>query len=143
MSISTEQCVAIEKELLGWFADVRFEYDGHEIRVQKVPLRENVLRLVVFIDGKIEARKGVDLDDTGFDPLVVLFWRRSERYAFGRKHRESMIRYNKLMKRSKLKGTLYDPDKKLVTYHPDFSTAKSLVRQFRKVEGLTLVEEEK
>jgi len=139
--ITNEKWDAIEKKLEGWFSDVSFLYDGHSVRVQKLPFRENVLRLFVFIDGTIDQNKSIDLHKKGFDPLVTLFWRRSERYAFDRKYRQSLIKYNKAMKSLGSKDPPKDPNAKLIVYHPDFATAKSLVRQFRRIEGLTFVQE--
>lgn len=138
MGISKEQWTVIEKKLRGFFSEVVFEYEGHKITVQKGFIRENVMRLVVYIDGAIKAKDSLDLDGTGFNPLVVLFWRRRERYALPKKYREAFIRYNKAMRIDKSEKE-NDPERKTVSYQPDFATAKSLVRQFRVVEGLTLV----
>lgn len=138
MAISNEMWEAIEKKLQGLFAEVVFEYKGHEITVQKGPLRENVRCLAVYIDGFIKCKDCVDLDKSGFDPLVVLFWRRRERQLFSKKYRAALVRYSKAIgeKRSKKEGI--DPERKVVSYHPYFTTSKSLVRKFKRVEGLTL-----
>ena len=141
MGISKEQWAVIEEKLRGWFAKVSFEYEGHEILVQKELIRENVMRLVVYIDGAIKAKDSLDLDGTGFNPLVVLFWRRRERYLWTKECREALVRYSKAIGKKRSKEVGIDPERKTVSYHPDFPSAKSLVRQFKKVEGLRLKED--
>ena len=139
--MSNEQWTVIEKKLRGFFSEVVFEYEGHKITVQKGFIRENVMRLVVYIDGAIKAKDSLDLDGTGFNPLVVLFWRRRERSLYTKKSREALVRYSKAIGKKRSKEAGIDPEKKTVSYHPDFPSAKSLVRQFRKVDGLTLLED--
>lgn len=138
MGISNEQWAEIEENLKGLFPLVVFLYKGHRISVQKGRLKENVYRLIVYIDGVIRAKDSLDLDGTGFNPLVVLFWRRRERYLYSKKHRDALVRYNKAIGEKRSKGDVLDPERKTVSYQPDFPTAKSIVRQFKKVEGLLL-----
>lgn len=105
MGISKEQWAVIEEKLRGWFAKVSFEYEGHEILVQKELIRENVMCLVVYIDGAIKAKDSLDLDGSGFNPLVVLFWRRRERYFWTKKYREALVRYSKAIGEKKVEGS--------------------------------------
>jgi len=138
--ITNEEWDAIEKKLEGWFSDVSFLYDGHSVRVKKLPVSENNLRLIVFIDGVIDPNKTIDLSGNGFCHLVCKFWRKSEKYAFDKKFRETLRHRNALLKGFRQKNALGDPDIKITSYHPDFSTAKILVRQFRRIDGLTFVQ---
>ena len=135
--ISKEQWVAIEEKLKSdWFPTVSFQFRKHEVSVSKERYSENRPCLVVYIDG---VWKGVWTrgDDEVYGPLVKLFWRKRTSAIFKPKQKAKIIKNF-----GKRKAKEYFPklDEVSVRWMPDFNTAASLVRQFKKVDGLTLLD---
>ncbi|MEG0010387.1 MAG: hypothetical protein RR721_20190 [Aeromonas sp.] len=148
MTISKEQWQAIEAELKGGWVRVMFKLHGHEILVTRERKSESTTVLSVYIDGAI---KGVwmklltDIDPTDefMNKVVkqVYFHKFTKRY--GKKDLENYARAKRECG-AKFANNLYgkEPEKQGATYlFPAFGSSTSLVRQFKKIDGLELVSE--
>jgi len=141
MPIQKEQWDGIENELKSLFATVEFKFNERKITVQKQQIKENKFGLLVFIDGKISL-KDMEWKGEQADPLVRQFWRKREKSLFSpSKVAEMTKRMGKKAKAEFISKGGWD--KKIIHYDPVFNTASSLVRQFKKIEGLELAEEQK
>ncbi|MTC34161.1 hypothetical protein GKR67_05985 [Providencia alcalifaciens] len=134
MGISKEQWVKIEGDLKDYFASVDFQYKGIEIGVRRVSIGEGKTALAVFLDGEIRTGWGWTNSDV-FNPLVECFWSKRQKSYY------SPTRVKKLEKiygKRRVKKEISNLHEKLTWYHPYFSKASVLVRQFKRIEGLTL-----
>ncbi|HEQ1859967.1 TPA: hypothetical protein VEO38_003553 [Providencia alcalifaciens] len=134
MRISKEQWVKIEGDLKDYFASVDFQYKGIEIGVRRVSIGEGKTALAVFLDGEIRIGWGWINSDV-FNPLVECFWSKRQKSYY------SPTRVKKLEKiygKRRVKKEISNLHEKLTWYHPYFSKASVLVRQFKRIEGLTL-----
>jgi len=135
---SAAQWIAIEEQLKGLFPSLTFSVDGHVISVRKHQKKENSYGLYVYIDGKINPEKCfLSKGKVDFDPIVKLVWRRCEKRLFSKAKVD--LEFAQMKGSKKYKEGLRKEiglDKTMVTYRYDFSTASSLVRQFRKIDGI-------
>lgn len=135
--ISKAQWEEIEERLKNrLFATVEFSYKGRRINVSKEWIAENKQSLIVYIDG-IWCLGLQDSEHKLFDPIAHEVWRKRSRQVYPPKEKARMVKgLGKRMARKILPNL----DKVIVMYMPDFSTAKSLVRQFKKLQGIELLE---
>lgn len=138
MSISKEQWASIEERLKGFYFSVKFTLSGHEITVQKVRYKENQYALCVYIDGSWKGLWMTGDKDPVYDPIVKQVWRKRSRALYS-PAKKARIRKSFGVRRTK--EMFPDLDKAIVMWMPDFKTAASLVRQFKKIDGLELVAE--
>lgn len=138
MSISKEQWAEIEERLKGFYVNVKFTLSGHEICIQKKLYKENQYALVVYIDGVWKGLWMSGDKDPVYDPIVKQVWRRRTRAVFSPSKKAELIKGFGKRRAKKYFSRLDD----VVEYwNPDFKTAASLVRQFKKIDGLELVAE--
>lgn len=136
--ITKEQWDDIENELTGMFASVKFQYGEHVLNVARVRTGEAKHELMVYVDGTI---KGVwhSPESEGFLPVIKDIWRTRKKAVYSPQKKAKLI---KDFGKKRVKEFLPDLDKIIIYYSPDFTTAKSLVRQYKKLEGLVLIESE-
>ncbi|WP_286695003.1 hypothetical protein [Spongiibacter sp. UBA1325] len=137
-AITKDQWTAIEKNLSGLFGQQKFQLGPHEISVVKSRVSESKLALIVYIDGSWKGKWMLPENDDIYSPIVKQVWRKRSRALYPPKKRASIVKNLGVRQAKKLIPKL---DQKIEHYVPDFNTAKSLIRQFKKVEGLTLLEE--
>lgn len=134
MSISKEQWLAIENHLVGSFVSVKFKLGQHDMSVQRARKSESTTVLAVYIDGKI---KGAWFDAKNDRPgCIELVWRKREKSYY------TAAEIKRLEKAfGKRDAKKYHP--KLLAKHHFldcyFTTAKSVVRQFKKISNLELM----
>jgi len=138
MSISKAQWAELEERLKGFYVHVKFTLSGHEIAVHKERFKENQYVLVVYIDGSWKGLWMPGNKDPVYDPLVKQVWRKRSRALYSPAKK---ARIKKSLGVRRTKEMFPNLDKVIVTWMPDFSTAASLVRQFKKIDGLALVAE--
>ncbi|QLR62489.1 hypothetical protein HV341_10615 [Citrobacter sp. RHBSTW-00976] len=138
-SISKEQWETIRAELQSSFCCVRFRYQDTVITVTRERQSESRTCLMVYFDGRFNLGWG-DSRCASYNPLTEHFWFTKTRRLHSARHvaeTEKALgkRYTK-----KHMPSLYQP----FSYRtPLFASSTTLIRQFRKVPGLTLVTEEK
>lgn len=135
MEITAEQWKGLQETLQGIYVSAKLRYGDHDITVEKRRVGENKYALAVFLDGSIKG-SWFDGDDEVYGPLVKLFWRKRTRALFKPKEKS---RLKKDFNKRQVKELFPRIDETWVIYDPTFNTAASLIRQFKKIEGLELV----
>lgn len=145
MAISKEQWAKIlATAKTNWFS-LEFSLRGYAIQVCRKQISESRTVLAVFINGKIEGRWSKDLNEINaedaLDSVLVQVWFHRFKALYKRAQLQHLVKLKKSLGVKRFKE-IYgpDPQKAGFTYLiPYFSTASTLVRQFRKIEGLELV----
>lgn len=148
MSISKEQWKAIEANLKRSWVDMEFSLNGHAIKIQRERKNESTTVLSVYIDGFIKGEwakslEKIDADDAFMNGVVKRVWAHSFIKRFNKKALENYAKAKRQCG-AKFAHDLYgkDPEKQGVTILlPSFGSSTTLVRQYKKIEGLTLVTE--
>ena len=136
MSISKDQWPAIQKELESGLARVEFRLGENKIAIRRVNISENRTALAVYIDGVMNFSEGWPSSEQ-FRPLTEQIWRKRSKSIYSPAKVKKM---EKDIGKRRVRKICPDIDKKLEWYDPTFNTAASLVRQFKKLEGLALIE---
>lgn len=133
MSISSEQWQKIEENLTTGMASVKFQMGSDAITVKRVLIKENRSALAVYINDQIVWKHG--MQDEGRPELICKVWRKRTFSAY------SPVKKKKITEQfGKRKAKVYFPnlDKVSTYFDPMFNTAKSVVRQFKKLDGLVV-----
>lgn len=134
--ISKAQWEQIEERLKGFFVHFKFELNGHEISVTKERAKENQYCLVVYIDSTFKGIWVMGGKDPECDPIVQQVWRKRSRAMYSPSQKAKLT---KIMGVRRAKKAFPNWDHVTLYWTPEFKTAASLVRQFKKIPGLTLV----
>ncbi|EAO1206255.1 hypothetical protein EX075_13905 [Salmonella enterica] len=137
MTISKEQWQGIQNTLADMYSHVKFKLPtGEVISVMKSFISENKTALIVWIDDTRCEAWGIKNHDD-YRPVTELVWRRKT-YKPGAFiiRRASKTRDGQRWLKLKENAHLHEVVEYRVCH---FSTAASLVRQYRKIEGLELV----
>lgn len=130
--ITKEQWTEIEKTLQGLLSRAEFKLGEDKITVERREIKEGRYELVVFFNGSIKGIWSHEPESENYQPLIEKFWRKSTRSLFKRSG-----------KAKKLSKRLFEAiNKKYVVYLPFWPKAKTMVNQFKKIEGLELVEKD-
>lgn len=134
LSVSSENWQRIEENLLTTMASVKFKIADDEIHIARVAVKENRTALAVYINNKIVWKHGMQSDEQ--PELIRKVWRKRTIASYSPAKKKKII--EDFGKRNAMK---YFPnlDKATTYYDPMFNTAKSLVRQFKKLDGLVVV----
>lgn len=135
--ITKEQWAEIEKELAYYFGCKTFRLGKDEIFVAREAWTEGERRLIVYFNGTLRPAWTHRQDDKNYNPLVEKFWCKKSRAKWRAKFRASMT---KIYGKKRVYQECPDLDEKLIFYVPYFAKAKALVAQFKKIEGLELIE---
>lgn len=134
MAISKEQWVEIEKQLAGLFGSVIFKYGEFEITVTRGRVSESKTSLVVYVD---DAIKGAwFIEDNERPKCIPDVWRKRTHAKYTAK---SIRDAEKVWGKRRAKKEMPELYEKTEYHTCDFTTAKSLVRQYKKLEGLELI----
>ncbi len=139
MAISNEQWAEVQRELEGLYAQAKFRYEGVRIQVTRVAVSEGKYALAVYLDGSICAGWGhadIGGPNPSFKPVTEMLWRKRSKAMYPPKEKERLIK-----EFGKRKAENFFPgfNKTQVWYEAVFMSASSLVRQYKKLEGLELV----
>lgn len=135
MSVSKEQWQQIEEELKNLYCRVVFDYQGQELGISRQRTGEGKLDLVVYLDGQFNWGWGWPNQKELFKPEVQQIWRKRSRSLHSPVKKKKLI---KLFGKRAAKKHFPNLDKKLEWWEPIFTSAAVLVRQYKKVDGLTL-----
>ncbi|RLM25391.1 hypothetical protein BIY26_08970 [Brenneria goodwinii] len=135
--ITKEQWALIAEELQGYFCRVQFKYHDTVITVTRERHGESRTVLSIYFDGIIRGGWGLEKSDS-YNPMTKLFWcEKKKRYYSPKRVAEIEKRFGK---RSAKKNfpSLHESMSYRVPY---FSSSASLIRQFKKVDGLSWISE--
>lgn len=138
-SISKEQWETIRAELQTPFCYVKFRYQDTVITVTRERQSENRTCLMVYFDGRCNLGWG-DSRCANYNPLTEHFWfTKTRRLHSARQVAEAEKALGKRYAKKHM-PSLYQP----FSYRtPLFASSTTLIRQFRKAPGLTLVTDTK
>src|SRR5690606_14132110 len=134
MSISTENWQKIEKNRSTSMGSVHVKIADDENHVAKVVVKENRTALAVYINGQIVWKHGMQSDEQ--PELIRKVWRKRTVAAYSPVKKQKII---KSFGKRRAKELFPSLDKVTTYYDPTFNTAKSVVRQFKKLDGLAVV----
>ncbi|WP_368890454.1 hypothetical protein [Morganella morganii] len=137
MSITKEQWAGIEESLKSHYVRIKFFHHGTYIQVTRVSTGEGKTELAVYLDGVICVGWGFP-DGEHFNPLCELFWHQRNKSYYTPKQIKDC---EKALGKRQAKKTFPKLHQKLTYYTPYFSKASVLVRQFRRIDGLTVTGE--
>lgn len=131
-SITKAQWAQITEELQGYFYLVRFKYQNTVISISRERYGESRTFLAVYFDGKMAVGWGLE-DSESYNSITKLFWcEKKKRYYSAKRVAEIEKSLGKRYARKhfpKLHESL--------SYRvPLFTNSTSLVRQFKKIDGL-------
>ncbi|HEH9616931.1 MULTISPECIES: hypothetical protein [Pasteurella] len=127
MSISNEKWSEIARKLSELW-NVSFLYKGRLIEVNW-KIHKNKIIWFVFIDGAVNFFWSSKESEMFY--LVEKFWFKRSRSLYTQKQRKE---YKGLISKKSL-------EKKIGYFQPYFTSVSTLVRQFKKIEGLTIKED--
>lgn len=134
MSITKEQWAGIEESLKAHYVVIKFQYQDTEITVNRVSSGEGRTELAVWINGEIGGAWGIQGNEN-FNPLCEIFWHKHTKSLYTAKQIKALE--NAYGKRA-AKREIPDLYTKYTYYRPHFDKASVLVRQFRRIKGLTV-----
>ncbi|AWX98700.1 hypothetical protein A8139_21480 [Marinomonas primoryensis] len=132
--ITKEQWEEIEKALKGSMGVVKFKLGEKQITLEKRFIKENVMVICVFINGKLEQKAGWPGDD--YDPAIEPIWNKRSRSVYSPNDKK---RAEKIFGKRRAKKEFDDWDKRVEWYEPFFKTFASMQRKYKKIEGLEFV----
>lgn len=135
MAITNEQWLAIKEELNSFMPTLSFMLDGHTITVHKEGYGEMTQALAVYINSTIcMAHSNEKSED--FNPITHKVWFKKTMWVY------SPARQKKLIKefgKRKAKEYFSSLEKKNYFYMPCFTSVRTLIGQYKKLESLELV----
>ncbi|WP_064435498.1 hypothetical protein [Pseudoalteromonas neustonica] len=134
MTITKEQWIELEKHLTGYFCSAIFKFGEFEITVTRGRVSESKTSLVVYVDDVI---KGDWYSKDNERPACIPdVWRKRTRAKYTAK---SIKEAEKVWGKRRAKKEMPELYEKTEYHTCDFTTAKSLVRQYKKLDGLELI----
>ena len=134
MTISKEQWDKVENEIAGTFGSALFKLGDHEVSIQRVIKSESTTVLAVYIDGYIKGEWFTK--EATQPPCLKLVWRKRAISIYKQAEIKKLIQMFGKREVKKRYPNLYKKKEYLDCY---FTTAKSLVRQFKRIKGIELM----
>lgn len=136
-TIGKEEWSEIEEKMTNGFVDIRFEYKGYELSIQRVRTAENKTALVVYIDDVINQGWGWQESEVENRPSILRdVWKLRSMARYDAKSIKSIEKFYGKRRAIKEYPDLHSRREWL---EPFFPKASILCRQFKKLKGLQLV----
>lgn len=132
-SITKEQWALITEELKGFFCHVQFKYQDTVISVTRERDGESRSVLTVYFDGKICGGWANEKSEN-YNPITRLFWCEKKKRLYPAKRATQIEKEFGKRRAKEYFPKLYDS---VSFWLPFFTASASLIRQFKKVDGLT------
>ncbi len=137
MTITKEQWAAVEKELSHHWVDVKFEYKGFELAIQRQRESESKTVLSVYINGTIKPGWGwVEVESEDRPSIIKDVWKLKTKAKYTPKQIKDIEKIYGKRRAKKEYPALYERHEVWLPYFPK---ASMLCRQFKKLEGITLI----
>ncbi|WP_153448453.1 hypothetical protein [Vibrio algicola] len=138
--ITKEMWKKIEDEMSDGWVSIVFAYKGYEVGVERVRASESKTCLQVYIDGIIKGEwvsfSGNDGISDKAPAILADVWCKKTKSKYDTKFKTSMT---KIWGKRRVTKKYPDLNDKHVFHVPTFSKASVVCRQFKKLEGITLV----
>ena len=132
MAITKEQWAEITERMGHMFVNEEFELEGRRISVSRMRKSESTTCLAVYIDGVIVPAAGMK-DSKKFDPLTEKVWRRKEVRLYSPRKAAHIRKQFGVRKAKEFFGDLDAANEYRESIFP---SAKVIVSQFKKIDGL-------
>lgn len=134
--ITKEQWLSIEEELSAIYVNVKFEYNGFELAIQRGRSSESKTVLSVHINGHIKPSWAFIEDECDDRPEIIEHvWKTATRAKYTGK---SIKNIEKVLGKRRAKAEYPDLHDRQEYFLPFFPKASVLCRQFKKLVGITL-----
>ncbi|MBA5602476.1 hypothetical protein [Pectobacterium aroidearum] len=131
-TITKEQWALIAEELKSYFCYVQFNYQNTVITISRQRDGESKTVLLVYFDGRILTGWGVETSEI-YNPITRLFWCEKKKRLYSAKRAAEIEKTFGKRKAKEFFPKLYDS----ISFRlPYFATSTSLIRQFKKADGL-------
>ncbi|MCI4116050.1 hypothetical protein E4659_12555 [Dickeya dianthicola] len=134
-SITKEQWAQIKTELQSYFCHIEFKYGDTVITVARERDGESRTVLAVYFDGTMRGAWGSEKSEV-YNPITRLFWCEKKKRLYSAKRAAQL---EKEIGKRRAKEHFPDLHDSYSYWLPFFSSSTSLIRQFKKAEGLTWV----
>ncbi|MFJ5319222.1 hypothetical protein [Pectobacterium versatile] len=131
-TITKEQWTQIAEELKSYFCHVEFKYQDTVITVTRERDGESKTVLSVYFDGTLRSGWGIETSEI-YNPITRLFWCEKKKRYYSAKR---VAEIEKKLGKRRAKEYFPDLHKTIIYWWPYFTTSTSLIRQFKKAEGL-------
>ncbi|MGR5271330.1 hypothetical protein ACPV4S_05830 [Vibrio alginolyticus] len=139
MKISKDQWQKLEEQMTSGYVDIKFKYKGFELSIQRVRTSESKSALAVYINGSYKLSWGLIGRECEDRPSILTeVWKQRSMAKYKPKEIKEIEKVWGKRKAKKDFPDLYD---RHTWYEPVFPKASVLCRQFKKLEGLELVED--
>lgn len=137
--INKAQWQKLEEEMTYGYVDIKFKYKGYELSVQRVRTSESKSVLAVYINGHYKISWGlIDRECEDRPSVITEVWKQRSMAKY--KAKDIKV-FEKIWGKRQAKKKFPDLHDRHSWYEPAFPKASVLCRQFKKLEGLELVEE--
>ncbi|QHP82371.1 hypothetical protein EO763_22170 [Pectobacterium odoriferum] len=131
-TINKEQWAQIAEELKGYFCRVQFQYQNTVITIARERDGESKTVLSVYFDGEMRGGWGMETSEI-YNPITRLFWCERKKRLYPAKRAAQIEKEFGKRRAKEFFPKLHDS---ISFWLPYFATSTSLIRQFKKVEGL-------
>ncbi|HHG3545873.1 TPA: hypothetical protein ACPVZ6_002897 [Vibrio parahaemolyticus] len=139
MKISKDQWAELEEKMTYGYVDIKFKYKGFELSIQRVRTSESKSVLVVYINGSYKLSWGlIDRESEGRPSILTEVWKQRSMAIYKPKEIKEI---EKVWGKRQAKKDFPNLHGRHTWYDPAFPKASVLCRQFKKLEGLELVED--
>ncbi|EMI8339109.1 hypothetical protein [Proteus mirabilis] len=138
MTINPTQWRIIEEKLKSDFVHIEFQYKDHKINVVRSSIKEGKTALLVYLNGKIKA-EWCRSEDEYIEPLVKLFWHQRHKSLYPP---QIVKELEKMWGKRRVQREYKNLNEKITYYSPYFNKASVLVRQFKRIEGISVKQNE-
>jgi hypothetical protein len=132
--ITKEQWQAISEELKGMMPIVNFELNGREISIRRERKSESKSLLAVYVDDYMRGA-WTDPKSEKFDPIAAQVWFKKTIKLYSAKKKADM---EKKIGKRRLRKLMPNIDAESIYYMPYFGSSRTLIGQYKKVEGLSV-----
>lgn len=137
--ITKAQWQKLEEEMTYGYVDIKFKYKGFELSTQRVRTSESKSALLVYINGSYKPSWGlIDRDSDDRPSILTEVWKQRSMAKYKPKEIKDI---EKVWGKRQAKKDFPDLHGRHTWYEPAFPKASVLCRQFKKLEGLKLVED--
>ncbi|WCG83786.1 hypothetical protein [Pectobacterium sp. A5351] len=131
-TITKEQWAQIAEELKGYFCRVQLQYQNTVITIARQRDGESKTVLSVYFDGRIYSGWGMETSEI-YNPITRLFWCEKKKRLYSAQRAAKIEKEFGKRRAKEFFPKLYDS---ISFWLPYFATSTSLIRQFKKADGL-------
>ncbi|MEQ9868577.1 hypothetical protein ABRP77_04655 [Pectobacterium odoriferum] len=131
-TITKEQWAQIAEELKSYFCRVQFQYQNTVITIARERDGESKTVLSVYFDKTMRSGWGMETSEI-YNPITRLFWCERKKRLYPAKRAAQIEKEFGKRRAKEFFPKLHDS---ISFWLPYFATSTSLIRQFKKVEGL-------